>query len=736
MTDITAIIKVFMEPGLKTDSPTQAPIRPGSLLNGRIIDILPSGLVQINFGKFRTQARIRFPVAKGDTLRFEVLETGDQIKLKIQDPPPAAVKAPVERFFKPEGLTLLRQRLEAVLQKTGTHGMDRGSADSPRLLLSRLINHLLPLSTGRQTDQLAPLIKATLANSGIFFEKRLETILLQIFKSPDRIDTGRAAAHPFVTNIFERDLKPNLLKLAALLAKTGDSREQPLASIRESSLKMLNQINAEQARLTRQAPTGSARRTGTYHRTDSQPSGLPGSKTSNLPPGTFKALQLQLVKSGLWSDPEIRAVARDLFKAGRLEVNYYTTPALKGTIDPVADRLNPDTQKVEIGTLQKTLAGLTQRTQAPQSKALGPFLKSFQAYVHENRFQLDPQTKAALLRLEDIVKPDRRKVSTAPGPGDRAKDLKQQLRALARFIDSRTAPTRSATQNPGKTRVPDRIAPKAAGKGLPQFALLVEPKAVALNEKLNRIDQTLVRILSDSAGQPDGKKMAQTARALRSLVGRYQLPADEAVNRALTTITAGNRSSKTLPASGLKSGSLAERLQPELVVLREFIGQQRTELKEALDTLKALIGRSTAESDPGDRPGPERARSADPMQVIAFSLPMEEGQKAARLKVFYPLKKRAATETGFRISLLLSMERMGPIRVDLFTHQKNLEIKFSTETEPARLHIGAHLKRLEDLLDGHFETVNLTAAVDAKTIAAFEYEDLELSGNQLVDLKA
>ncbi|MDX2445717.1 MAG: hypothetical protein QNK29_00780, partial [Desulfobacterales bacterium] len=242
--------------------------------------------------------------------------------------------------------------------------------------------------------------------------------------------------------------------------------------------------------------------------------------------------------------------------------------------------------------------------------------------------------------------------------------------------------------------------------------------------------------LSGSTGHPDGKKIAQTARALSSLIGRYQLPTDEVVNRALTAMTAGDRSSKTVPASGFKSGSRAERLQPEVMALREFIGQQRTELKDALDTLKSLIGRSTAESDPGDRPGPERARSADPMQVIAFSLPMEEGQKAARLKVFYPLKKRAATETGFRISLLLSMERMGPIRADIFAHQKNLEIKFSTETEPARLHIGDHLKRLGDLLDGHFETVNLTATVDAKTIAAFEYEDLELSGNRLVNLKA
>ncbi|MCP3953092.1 MAG: flagellar hook-length control protein FliK [Desulfobacterales bacterium] len=283
---------------------------------------------------------------------------------------------------------------------------------------------------------------------------------------------------------------------------------------------------------------------------------------------------------------------------------------------------------------------------------------------------------------------------------------------------------------------PHRIAAKAAGKGMLRFTLLVDSKTAALNEKLSRIDQAIAKILSNSAAHPEGKSLAKTARAFRSLVGRHQLPVDEAVKRALTAMTAEARSSKTASPSGLKSAHPSERLQTELMVLREFIGQQRAELNETLDILKALSGRATTYADPGDWSGPEKARGADPVQVVAFTLPMEDDQKPTRLKVFYPLKKRASTETGFRISLLLSMERMGPIRADIFTRRKTLEIKFSTETEPARRYIGDHLSRLSKLLDGHFETVNLTAAVDDKTIAAFEYEDLGLSDNRLVNLKA
>ncbi len=173
----------------------------------------------------------------------------------------------------------------------------------------------------------------------------------------------------------------------------------------------------------------------------------------------------------------------------------------------------------------------------------------------------------------------------------------------------------------------------------------------------------------------------------------------------------------------------------DLVLLREFVDQQKTELNQSLILLRNLLGRTETEADRGDRHGSERSRAADPVQVIAFSLPLEDGKKAARLKVYYPLKRDNRTQPGFRISLLLSMDRMGRIRSDIFKHSRNLDIRFSTESEITRRHIGEHINRLGDLLRNQFETVNLSTAVDTKTITAFEYEDLELSDDRMVDLQ-
>ena len=246
----------------------------------------------------------------------------------------------------------------------------------------------------------------------------------------------------------------------------------------------------------------------------------------------------------------------------------------------------------------------------------------------------------------------------------------------------------------------------------------------------------LARLSSNSDGHPNIKNAVKTIRSIKALIQQHPLPPGTEVIRALAEMEAWSLTAKTAPASAFQTTPFPERLIQEMIIVREFIDQQKTELNESLALLRTLHGRAEAEADTGDRPGSEKGRTADPMQVIAFSLPMEDGKKAARLKVFYPSKGRGSTQSGFRISLMLSMDRMGHIRADIFTNEKTLDIKFSTENEPTRIHIGAHLDQLGKLLNGHFEAVNLSAAVDEKSITAFEYEDLETTGDRMVDLQA
>ena len=391
MNEITSIIKIFMEPGITKGSSARTAIRPGALLTGRITQVFPSGLLQIDFGKFRSQTRVKFPVAKGDTLRFEVLEAGDQIKLKIQDPPPIPPRSPAGRSFKPEDIQQFRQAIEAVLQKTDSLFLDRELPERTRLLLASLGRHLLPLSPEKETSQIAALIKANLGNSGIFFEKNLETTLLRIFKTPEKIDVGRAVAHPFISNILDSDLKPNLLKLAVALVRPGVTRDLPLDVIRKSVVDMLKQIQSEQAKLTRFSPAGSGKRPFTYNRANRALSGLQKVWAPNPPDGAIKEIPVRLSKSGLWSDPEIRSGARILENLNPRRV----TPGRLAFTSP---------GQVRKTGIQKMLANLIKSGTALQSKTIKPFLKTFQIYVRENRFTLDHKTETALSHIEKAVR--------------------------------------------------------------------------------------------------------------------------------------------------------------------------------------------------------------------------------------------------------------------------------------------------------------------------------------------
>jgi|GEM_PF-776604 len=773
MSELAAIIKVFMEPTLKAERPAQAPLRPGTVLNGRVVDVMPGGLLQINFGKFRTQTRVRFPVDKGDTLRFEVLETGDRIKMKIQDQPPAANKGPHEQPFKPEDLQRFRQQIETALHKIGPpNGVDRHQADKVRLLVTRL-SHVLPaLPAGRTPDQLAPLIKALLTNSGIFFEKKLESVLLALFKSPQIIDVGRAAAHPFVTSIFDNDAKPNLLKLLKIFQKTAPAEDSQLASFRAAAGKLIKHIEFEQTRLIRTTPTGSGNIATAYTRGNSSAhlsnGRLPGPQTANIPASAMQTLQLHLAKTGLQSDPQIRNLITEWTQSSKPALNRYAGPlfAPRQRHGPVARQLPLDTQTVERGALQKVLAGMIKTAPAPNSKALTLLLSDYRDYIQANQLRLDAKTEKAVHQLEAFSRtPVPRSGSPGFGTNHRSEAVRQNLQILAQFIKSR--PPRDLAgfratppRTNGEIPLPDRQAaaeaerrpsgyeksPHTDGSGRPAFKTtgreiirmvnLIKPKAAALRTELDRVEKTLVEFSTGAKGSSTGNALCRIVRSLQVLLERNQTPTDEAVKRILASLAVPKPATGTASAATLNPGPLSENRLADLAVLREFINLQKMELTETLDILRGLRGWSDADTETGDRPGPDRGRGADPMQVITFTLPMEEGQNPARLKVFYPLKKNTATGAGFRISLLLTMERMGPVRADIFACQHILEVKFSTENQSACQHIDNHLSRLGNLLNGVFETVNLTAAVDEKNISAFEYEDLEMSGDRLVDLQA
>jgi len=115
-------------------------------------------------------------------------------------------------------------------------------------------------------------------------------------------------------------------------------------------------------------------------------------------------------------------------------------------------------------------------------------------------------------------------------------------------------------------------------------------------------------------------------------------------------------------------------------------------------------------------------------------LPLKEDAQTARLKVYYQ-KKKSGPDQGFRISLLLSLDRLGDLRTDFFLLDKDLTITFFVQREAIQDRIQQNLPELQKFLDGFFNQILMKVVVSEKKISDFDYEDIPDTGDRQVDLR-
>ena len=127
--------------------------------------------------------------------------------------------------------------------------------------------------------------------------------------------------------------------------------------------------------------------------------------------------------------------------------------------------------------------------------------------------------------------------------------------------------------------------------------------------------------------------------------------------------------------------------------------------------------------------------SAEPFQVFTYVLPLKDGGQTARLKVYYQKKQKSGPQKGFRISVLLSMDRLGDLRTDFFLLNKELTITFFVKADSVKAKLQENFVELQNLLDGFFNQILLKVMVSEKKVMAFDHEDLQLSGDRRVDLR-
>jgi len=169
-------------------------------------------------------------------------------------------------------------------------------------------------------------------------------------------------------------------------------------------------------------------------------------------------------------------------------------------------------------------------------------------------------------------------------------------------------------------------------------------------------------------------------------------------------------------------------MEDKEVLQRFFTSRTMATLNNSINSLLSDIiqqqGRAVAQRD-----------SAEPFQVFTYVLPLKDGGQTARLKVYYRKKQKSGSKNGFRISVMLSMDRLGDLRTDFFLLDKDLAITFFVKEEAVKVKIQENFLELQELLHVFFDQLRLKVMVSEKKVTEFDHEDLQISGNKRVDLR-
>jgi len=263
--------------------------------------------VLVAFGRFKAPAVVDFTVQAGD--RIQVLVTGMQdgrLRLQLADALPqgagfAGQTGPAGGVLTPGGLptgdiaavpltlptvgdlfNLKNEIAGLLLSARGAGGLPDGADDLPALL-GRIARNMSPLPLEGGSAELAPRIESGVDDYGVFFEKKLETLIAGLIKN--RTD-GPLWQHPEVRALMERDMKPNLLRLQRAFADiegwlSGPVRKKT-AGVKQLLEGLLTDIEQQQERAVRLRSVARSLQASVYTAGLQKPAETTGSDTPQV----------------------------------------------------------------------------------------------------------------------------------------------------------------------------------------------------------------------------------------------------------------------------------------------------------------------------------------------------------------------------------------------------------------------------------------------------------------------
>jgi hypothetical protein len=291
-----------------------------------------------------------------------------------------------------------------------------------------------------------------------------------------------------------------------------------------------------------------------------------------------------------------------------------------------------------------------------------------------------------------------------------------------------------ATQRPAPAQLPTAEALKAptppagkaptppAGETLPEAKVAPDAKGVA--DPKSGLDPALI-LASETDSEAPAAPDSKLALELKTQAGAR----GETESSAKSP---GVPSAKDAQAAEQAQRIIARDLKPHLLVLKNFLGgleaqdaaPQEAHAKDVA-FLRQAVNQLTAHVEQQQEQAVRRSGEPDLYQVFTHLLPVKDQQQPVQLKVYYPKKGRPAEDDPqHRVSLLLMLDRLGPVRVDLAMVERSLRIGFYVRDPQVQQVFEAHGQTVADALAGVFDQVQISTQVSKEKIAQFEGEDL------------
>ena len=224
--NISNLIKAMCRSEFQKSSLEKDTLRVGDNLLGRVLEIKIGGKALIDFGRFRALARTQFPVREGDVIDVKVLEKGAPIKLGLNTPTQEIseqAKKMLDLIQFPSKNTLKKLQSETKKILDHTNGIFKGRAVPTYVkdILTRITAHFGPMNIAKNSSKLGSQLKSYIENSGIFFEKKIENVIIKSFETNEKTSPKELHESPEIREIIRKDLKANILILKDFLDKNG-----------------------------------------------------------------------------------------------------------------------------------------------------------------------------------------------------------------------------------------------------------------------------------------------------------------------------------------------------------------------------------------------------------------------------------------------------------------------------------------------------------------------------------